>query len=230
MADAIEALESLPEIIVAAGRSGLGVIALAILVVAIVAIICFRRTHPGIRLSVFVLLFLGAAAFVAAMLQQSTSVLAGTPSDPITTPVQTAEPIQQTPAAPVVDAACIERLLAETRAAQEFSQEGGVGCPSAGISGRGVHRSRVVTYRAPPDYSIVGDVRVEDVSRIDGSYGAVEYVREDGHVAEARVSVECRSESQMFGPGASMRIRLRGMIEKPVTDAVLADAEQRCRA
>lgn len=212
------AVEAFAKVIGAAAVSNLGILALLIIVLGLLAYKYFKDAHVAIRFVIFVLLFSGTAAFGAAVMAAHNPVLAEIRTPP---KIGTANTVSKSDgSAPVevgVDLQCVERRLKELRTPQEFTQDGGVGCESAGISGKGNSSQSVVAFRAPPGFSIVGAVNVSEVSRIDGSYGAVEYVRDGDSVVEARVPVSCRSENKVFGPAASMRIRLAGIIEKPVT-------------
>jgi type II secretory pathway pseudopilin PulG len=76
--------KSLPDIIRAAASSELGLVALAIIIVAIVALVFFYRASTKVRALVFASLFLGAALFVAAILVQRDSISTATdPAPPI---------------------------------------------------------------------------------------------------------------------------------------------------
>lgn len=220
MADVSSAIEAFAKVIAAAAVSSLGILALLILVVGWLAHRFFKDVHVAVRFVIFMIMFSGAAAFGAAVMAAHNPVLAEIRTAPKMDPARPDSEIDgsEEPAASGVDAACLEERLKELQAAQEFSQDGGVGCESAGISGKGKSKNSAVTFRAPPGFSIVGAVRVSEISNIDGSYGAVQYVRSGDAVVEAHVPVSCRSESKIFGPGASMRIRLSGVIEKAITE------------
>lgn len=226
------AIEAVAKVIGAAAASELGTFALIVLVLGGIAYKFFHGSHVAIKVAIFLVLFSGAAAFGAALMAERNPALAGVRTSPKVTPAATAS--VQNPASPPVaigvDLQCVERRLKELRAPQDFTQDGGVGCESAGISGKGKSKQGAVTFHAPPGYSIVGAARISEVSNIDGSYGAVEYVRDGESVVEARVPVSCRSENKVFGPGASMRIRLAGIIEKPVLEeqkkAAIAECSQ----
>jgi hypothetical protein len=230
MENAGAAIEALAKVIAAAAVSDLGILALLALILGALAYKFFHGVHVGVRVLIFLVLFSGAAAFGAAVMAERNPTLAAIQRAPKIGSAKTTS-TKNPDDAPVkigVDLQCVEKRLKELHNPQEFSQDGGVGCQSAGISGRGRSNQSVVTFRAPPGYSIVGPVKVAEVSNIDGQYRQVEYVREGDSVVEARVAVSCRSESKVFGPGASMRIRLLGVLEKPVTEEQKRDVIAAC--
>jgi hypothetical protein len=216
----------LPDILRAAATSGLGMLGLLIVIVAIIGYTFFRGAPYGYRLAVFLLFFAGAASFAAALFRVAPGVLSRAAGDEGAGLPASASPPNRTGS---VNSVCVEAHLAALRATQPFSTEGGVQCGGGGPLGRGETRTAPVVYQAPPGYSIDGNVAVTDLSNINGSYGPVVYGSDQGHVVSATVQVQCRSPDQPFGPGGSMHVRLSGSIEIPVPVPQAAAARETCR-
>jgi hypothetical protein len=65
-----ELIKSAPEIITRAGQSPLGMVALVILILGILAVIFFQQTPVAVRFTIFVIIFGGACTFIVAMLHE----------------------------------------------------------------------------------------------------------------------------------------------------------------
>ena len=67
-----EAIKSVPDIITAASKSTLGILALIILGLAVLAWTFFKKANENVRISIFVLLFAGAALYTWAIIGSAT--------------------------------------------------------------------------------------------------------------------------------------------------------------
>src|SRR5215813_10296377 len=78
-----KALTSIPEIITAAAKSELGLIALALVLIALVALAFFRgpTTSTNVKLLVFGALLLGTGLFVVAMAKERQHLASSSPGD-----------------------------------------------------------------------------------------------------------------------------------------------------
>ena len=94
-----EAVKSLPDIIAAASKSPLGVVALSVIALGVLAYVFFKEARERTRVAVFVLIFGGLAAYVTALARTS-GLGGGAPStyrvraivlDPQNTPVSEAK-------------------------------------------------------------------------------------------------------------------------------------------
>jgi len=68
-----DGLKEVPKIIAAAAKSPLGVLALIILVLAVLAVIFFKTANDNVRVSIFVLMFFGFGLFGWAMINANSA-------------------------------------------------------------------------------------------------------------------------------------------------------------
>ena len=114
---------------------------------------------------------------------------------------------------------CVDSKIAAFKKVEDFTREGKVRCEGAGISGHGDTKNDTVLFSAAPSYQIIGNVAIDDLSRNRGNYGQAVYEKNDtGKVIKVTVPISCSSPSQLFGPGAWMKIRIRGKVEIPPTE------------
>jgi hypothetical protein len=72
--------EHLPAILTAAAQSLLGILALLVVALSVLAYFFFAKASEGARLGIFVLLFLGVIGFTVAMFRATPAASAGTPA------------------------------------------------------------------------------------------------------------------------------------------------------
>lgn len=124
---------------------------------------------------------------------------------------------------------CVDNKIAAFNKIEDFSREGQVRCEGAGISGHGQSKNEYVSFSAAPGYQIVGNIVIDDLSRNRGNYGQAEYEKDNtGKVVKVTVPISCSSPNQHFGPGAWMKIRIKGKVELPPTDIDLKNIFRNC--
>jgi hypothetical protein len=81
--------EHLPAILTAAAQSLLGILALLVVALSVLAYFFFAKASEGARLGIFVLLFLGVIGFTVAMFRATPAASAGTPASTSTSKAPT---------------------------------------------------------------------------------------------------------------------------------------------
>jgi hypothetical protein len=121
-------------------------------------------------------------------------------------------------------AECVSVQIAKLKASAPFGVEDSVRCGNMGDS-----QSRIVRFRAPPTFHIVGQVSKNDRTNY-GTVGPVTYDQEGaGFVTEVRAAIECKTPTTPFGPGGWAGTTLSGFIEKVVTAEDLERIGRQCR-
>lgn len=105
---------------------------------------------------------------------------------------------------------------------QPFSVASSIRCQNMGDSQQGI-----VNYKAPPDFSIAGEVGKADATNY-GTVGPVEYKNEGTRVTEAKVDLRCSTPNRPFGPGGWAGSTLSGYIERVLSEAELNQIRQIC--
>ncbi|WP_316224614.1 MULTISPECIES: hypothetical protein [unclassified Bradyrhizobium] len=105
---------------------------------------------------------------------------------------------------------------------QPFTIANSIRCENMGDSQRGT-----VIYKAPPDFTIAGQVSKADETNY-GTVGPIEYKNEGSRVTEARVDLSCSTPNRPFGPGGWAGSTLSGYIERVLGDADLNQIRQGC--
>jgi hypothetical protein len=119
-------------------------------------------------------------------------------------------------------AACETEERARRVARQPFSVGNGIRCENMGNSKHGV-----VSYRAPPNFTIAGQVSAADETNY-GTVGAVEYRKEGDRVTEVKVELNCSTPNRPFGPGGWASSTLTGFIERILSQSELTQIRQSC--
>jgi hypothetical protein len=91
----------------------------------------------------------------------------------------------------------------------------------------GDSQSGIVVYKAPPDFTIAGQISKTDETNY-GTVGPVEYKREGNRVTEAKADLSCSTPNRLFGPGGWAGSTLSGYIERLLSDADLSQIRQEC--
>jgi hypothetical protein len=118
--------------------------------------------------------------------------------------------------------ACESQERARKIERQPFSTAGSIRCQNMGDSRRGV-----VTYKAPADFTIVGQVNKSDEANY-GTVGPVEYRTEGERVTEAKVDLSCSTPNRPFGPGGWAGSTLSGFIERALSQNEINRIRQAC--
>ncbi len=127
------------------------------------------------------------------------------------------------------DDKCINEKITQSKRTEPFSREGEVRCEGAGFSGNGNSNNANVSFSAAPNYQIVGNILIEDLSNNRGNYGSAEYIKDTtGRVTGVTVPISCASPNQTFGSGAWMKIRISGTVESFPTEEELNNIRQSC--
>ena len=109
---------------------------------------------------------------------------------------------------------CKNEKITTFKKVEDFSRDAEVSCEGAGISGVGHSKNGSASFTAAPGYQIVGNILIDDLSRNNGNYGEAIYDKDNtGKIVKVTVPISCSSPSKLFGPGAWMKIRIRGKAE-----------------